>query len=92
MKGLMKWLLLPTLALVGLTLLGLQPAEAARWRRHSYRHTRVYRPAPRVQVAVPRAGVDVRVGPGVDVRVGPRIGVHVGSAYRPYYRGRYRVW
>ena len=82
MRAFLKWFLVPAVVLAGLAFAGTQSAEAGRWRRHARYYGYYVNPyhyyvappvvyAPRVRVAVPRAGVDVRVGPGVDVRVGP---------------------
>ena len=90
MRKLVQWISLPLLLLVGLTLIGPQTAEAAKWRRYArgaYVHQPYYvaPPAvyvPRVRVYAP--GVGVHVGPGVHVRA-PGVGIHVGPRYRYYY-------
>ncbi len=93
MKRLVKRISLPLLLLAGLTLIGPQTAEAARWRRYAQR-TYVRQPyyvapavvyAPPVRVYAP--GVGVYVGPGVRVRA-PGVRVNVGPPY-PLYRGSY---
>lgn len=92
MNKLFGWFLVSA-AVVALTFVGPQTAQAARW---GYRRGRYVTRVPRVHVTVPRAGVDVRVGPGVsvhvgravDVHVGRGVGVHVGLGYwSRYYRG-----
>ena len=94
MKRLVKRISLPLLLLVGLTLIGPQTAEAARWRRYA-RRAYVHRPyyvappavyAPPVRVYAP--GVGVYVGPGVHVRA-PGVRVNVGSWYPSHYGGPY---
>jgi len=93
MKRLVKRISLPLLLLVGLTLIGPQTAEAAKWRRYA-RHAYVHQPyvappavyAPRVRVYAP--GVGVQVGPRVHVRT-PGVRVNVGSWYSSYNRGPY---
>jgi len=94
MKRLLKQISLPLLLLAGLTLIGPQTAEAAKWRRHArrtYGHpasVRVYAPGvgvhvgPGVHVRAP--GVRVHVGPGVDV-LAPGVRVNVGPRYLPHY-------
>jgi hypothetical protein len=94
MKRLVKRISLPLMLLVGVTLIGPQTAEAAKWRRYA-RRAYVHRPyyvappavyAPPVRVYAP--GVRVRVVPGVDVHA-PGVRVHVGSRYPSYYGGSY---
>ena len=95
MKRLVKRISLPLLLWAGLTLIGPQAAEAAKWRRYcaaALRSPTLLRGSgglyvPPVRVYAP--GVGVSVGPGVYVRPGVR--VNVGSPYplyrRPYYFG-----
>ncbi|NQT36558.1 MAG: hypothetical protein HQ581_03660 [Planctomycetes bacterium] len=88
MKRLVIQVSLPLMLLVGLTLIGPQPAEAAKWRRtarRSYVHPPI-RVAPPVRVFAP--GVGVHVGPGVHVRA-PGVRVQVGPRYPSYYRGSF---
>ena len=94
MKKLVKWISLPLLALVGLTLIGPQTAEAFGWRRHvrrAYVH-RPYHVAPPAVYAAPvrvyGPAVGVHVGPGVHVAA-PGLRVNVGSPYSTYYGGPY---
>jgi len=82
MNKLFGWFLL-SVAVVALTFVGPQTAQAARW---GYRGRYVAR-APRVRVTVPRVGVDVRVGPRVSVHVGRGVGAYVARGYWPRYRG-----
>jgi hypothetical protein len=101
MKRLVKRISLPLLLLVGLTLIGPQAAEAARWRRYArraYVHQTyyvappvVYAPpvrvyAPPVRVYAPGVGVHVRQGVHVH---GPGVRVHVGSWHPSHYGGPY---
>jgi hypothetical protein len=94
MKRLVKRISLPLLLLVGVTLIGPQTAEAAKWRRYA-RRAYVHQPyyvalpavyAPPVRVYAP--GVGVHVGPGVHVHA-PGVRVNVGSRYPSYHRGSY---
>jgi len=93
MKRLVKRISLPLLLLAGLTLIGSQTAEAARWRRYALRPyvPQPYYVAPAAVYAPPvrvyEPGVGVYVGPGVHVRA-PGVRVSVGSPY-PLYRGSY---
>ncbi len=91
MKRLLKRISLPLMLLVGLTLIGPQTVQAARWRRQ-VRRAYVHPPryvappgvyAPPVRIYAP--GVGVHVGPGVHVRA-PGVRVNVGSWYPSYYR------
>ena len=88
MKRLVKRISLPLMLLVGITLIGPQTAEAAKWRRYA-RRAYVHRPyyvappavyAPPVRVYAPPVRVyapPVRVyAPGVSVHVGPGVHVH----------------
>ncbi len=102
MKKFVKRIALPLMLLVGLTLIGPQTAEAARWRRHArlahvHHSHHVVAPlavhAPLVRVYAPPVrvhapGVSVHVGPRVHVQV-PGVRVHVGSRYPSYYGGSY---
>ncbi|MHC4405811.1 MAG: hypothetical protein ACYTG0_39705 [Planctomycetota bacterium] len=105
MKRLVKRISLPLLLLVGLTLIGPQTAEAAKWRRYA-RRAYVHRPyyaappavyAPRVRVyaspvRVYAPGVGVHVGLGVHVRA-PGVRINVGSWYPSHYgRPYYYGW
>jgi hypothetical protein len=93
MKRLVQRISLPLLLWAGLTLIGPQAAEAAKWRRYAPRPyvpqpysvapAAVY--VPPVRVYAPRVGVSV--GPGVYVRA-PGVRVNIGSPY-PLYRGPY---
>lgn len=94
MKRLVKRISLPLVLLVGLTLIGPQTAEAAKWRRYA-RRAHVHHPiyvapttvyAPPVRVYAP--GVSVHVGPGVHVHA-PGVRVHVPYRYPSYHGGSY---
>jgi hypothetical protein len=94
MKRLVKRISLPLVLLIGLTLIGPQTAEAAKWRRYA-RRAHVHQPiyvapttvyAPPVRVYSP--GVSVHVGPGVHVRA-PGVRVHVPYRYPSYHGSSY---
>jgi hypothetical protein len=101
MKRIVKRISLPLMLLVGLTLIGPQTAEAAKWRRYA-RRAHVHQPyyvappavyAPPVRVYAPPVrvyapGVSVHVGPGVHVHA-PGVRVHVPSRYPSYHGGSY---
>ena len=105
MTRLVKRISLPLMLLIGLTLIGPQTAEAAKWRRYARRArvhqsyyvapSAVYAPpvrvyAPPVRVYAP--GVSVHVGPGVHVHA-PGVRVHVPSRYPSYHGGsHYLRW
>ena len=94
MRRLVRRISLPLLLLLGLTLIGPQTAEAARWRRQArraqvHRAHRVAAPvvySPPVRVYAP--GVGVHVGPGVHVRA-PGVQVNIRPPYSSHQRGLY---
>ncbi len=84
MRRFVKRISLPLMLLVGLTMIGPQTAEAARWRRIARRATVHVAPpvvyvAP-VRVYAPAVGVHVHA-PGVGVHVGPRYPLYYGHSY-----------
>ena len=77
MKSLVKWLLVPSVVLLGMAFVASSSADAG-WRVRRYYG---YRYAPRAYYAPVAPGVHVRA-PGVHVRVAPPV-----VRARPYYYG-----
>ncbi len=87
MKRLVKWLLIPSVVLLGMAFLATPDADAARWRRHYYGYHYAphasYAPAPpAVRVYAPAPPAVQVYAPGVHVQVAPPV-----VPAHPYYYG-----